>query len=581
MHIQQHLQQLFAKALQNLVEDPSPYAAMVRPAQDPKFGDYQANCAMSLAKKLKQKPRDIAQKIVDNLDLGDMLEPPEIAGPGFINLRLKTDWLAQQIQSMGADERLGVETPTQPKTYVIDYSSPNVAKPMHVGHLRSSIIGDALARTLRFLGHRVISDNHLGDWGKQFGILLYGYKNFRDDAAFEADPVAELLRIYKHVNGMISEGNQEIDEACRHETAKLHNGDEENVELWKRYMPSCYEEIDQIYQRLDIHFDYTLGESFYHDKLADVVADLQAKGIIEESDGALVVPPRNEDPSPLIVRKSDGAYTYATTDLATIKYRVDEWSPDALLYVVDFRQAQHFDQLFYTARRWGYTNLQMEHIQFGAMLAKSGKPIKTREGDSTQLKDLLEEAKQHAKEVHTKLQQERPEEREHIPGAELEQIYEVIGQGAVKYADLCQNRTTDYKFDVEKMMATDGNTATYMQYAYARNRSIFRKGDEDAETYRKNPPLPSLAQPEERNLAAQLIRFQDAITSAGEDLKPNLITAYLWDVAKAYSTFFNNCPVLKAETPQLRKERLLLCDLTARVIQQALQLLGIKTVERM
>lgn len=574
------LQAILAQALKDLVDDPAPYAAMVKPTQDPKFGDYQVNCAMSLAKVLKQKPRDLAEQIVKNLDLGDMLEPPEIAGPGFINFRLKNEWLAEQLQQVAADDRLGVAAPEAPKTYVIDYSSPNVAKPMHVGHLRSSIIGDAIARLLRFLGHKVVSDNHLGDWGKQFGILLYGYKNFRDEAALKEDPVAEMLRIYKHVTALIEE-SPEVDEAARQEVVKLHEGDPENVDLWKQFMPWCYDEIDQIYQRLDIHFDVTLGESFYHDKLADVVKDLTDKKILEESDGALVVPPRKEDPSPFIVQKSDGAYTYATTDLATIKYRIEEWDPHAILYVVDFRQAQHFNQLFDAARRWGYDQVRLEHVSFGAMLGKDKKPLKTREGDNVQLKDLLDQAIEEAEKVYRKNQAERPEEREALPPEEMAHVFEVVGLGAVKYADLTQNRTTDYVFDWEKMMAMEGNTATYMQYAYARNRSIFRKGEEDPQSFREQPPDAIVETAEEHALALQLLRFQDAIEAAAEDLKPNLISGYLWDLAKAYSSFFANCPVLKAETPELRKSRLLLCDLTGRVLKQALKLLGIETVERM
>ena len=606
MNLLKHLQGLFHDALKGLVDDPAPYAIMVKQAQDARHGDYQANCAMSLARQLGQKPRDVAERIVGQLDLGDLLEQPEVAGPGFINLRLRSDWLAAQLQRMAADEHLGVTPAAPPRTYVIDYSSPNVAKPMHVGHLRSTILGDALARLLRFLGHTVIADNHLGDWGTQFGMLLYGYKHFRDAAALAADPVQEMVRLYKLVRNRIKPAEPEdeeegdepkpayteaqkaeartILEAVRQETAKLHAGDPENVGLWKQFMPWCHEEIERVYRRLGVRFDHTLGESFFNPWLAGVVEELLSKGIARESRGAVVIP-QGPDQPPAMVRKSDGAFTYTTTDLATIRYRAEQWKPDALLYVVDARQALHFRQMFEAARRWGYAAVELEHVSFGSVLdPKTRKPIRTRAGDNTGLMQLLDEAARHAARVYQQNREERQQRGEEVPELppeELRRVYEVVGVGAVKYADLCQNRTTDYVFDWDKMLATEGNTATYMQYAYVRTRGIFRKGGDDEAPFRTRPPLPRLDTPQERALAVQLLRFSEALDGAAAEYKPNVVTDYLWNLSKAYSGFFAHCPVLKAPTPELRQSRLLLCDLTARVLQRGLDLLGIATVERM
>jgi arginyl-tRNA synthetase len=621
MNLLQFLKQQIHQALQDLVADPSPYVAMVKPAQDARHGDYQANCAMALAKELGRKPRDIAEEIVKRIPAGEALEVPEIAGPGFINLRLRPEWLEQQLPVMAREERLGVAPASPPRTVVIDFSSPNVAKPMHVGHLRSTIIGDSLARLLRLLGHRVITDNHLGDWGTQFGMLLYGYKHFRDEEALKADPVREMARLYIHVRGLMDaeqgvsggvvsgEWSEEenagsattaqnppltthhsptvtnpVAEAVRQETAKLHAGDPENVRLWQMFMPWCREEIDRIYRRLDVHFDYTHGESFYNPMLPEVVRSLLERGIAQESEEAVVIFLRENEP-PALIRKKDGAFTYTTSDLATIRYRVQTWNPEAILYVVDFRQALHFKNLFEAARRWGYDKVELEHISFGSVLGPDRRPIKTREGGAIELGQLLDEAAERGRTVYEQTRAERVGRGEDVPDLSAEerrQIAEVVGLGAVKYADLSQNRTSDYIFNWDKMLAMDGNTATYMQYAYARVRSIFRKGGDSEDRYRSDPPAVSLGKmPAERALALQILRLNESLEVAALEYKPNLITAYLWDLAKAYSSFYDSCPVLKAETMALRQSRLLLCDLTARVIHKGLELLGIQTVERM
>lgn len=587
MNLLRLLEYRFHQALTGLAGDPARHASLVRPAQDARHGDYQANCAMPLAKELGRKPRDIAQEIVRRLSIDDLMEAPEVAGPGFINLRLKTDWLGQQARNMAADPRLGVALAAPPRTLVIDFSSPNVAKPMHVGHLRSTIIGDSLARLLRFLGHRVITDNHLGDWGTQFGMLLYGYKHFREEEALRQNPVREMVRLYVKVQNLIGgetapEG-QAVAQAAREETARLHAGDPENVRLWQSFMPWCLEEINQVYRRLDVSFDHTLGESFYNPMLAELVQLLLDRGIARRSEGAVAVFFK-EGTDPALVQKKDGAFTYTTTDLATIRYRMENWRPDAILYVVGAPQSLHFQNLFAMARQLGYDRVELEHIAFGSVLGEDGRPFKTRKGSGIELGDLLDEAVQHGRGKIDQLREERLARGEKVPElseAEKQRIAEVVGLGAVKYADLSQNRTSDYRFSWEKMLATDGNTATYMQYANARIQSIFRRGEEDEKRFRTTPPQPFLETPQERALALQLVRLEETLQGATAEYKSNLITSYLWDLARAYSGFFENCPVLKAETPMLRESRLLLCDLTARTIQLCLQLLGIGTVERM
>lgn len=582
MNLQTLLQERFHAASAQLTGQLASKPDTIKPTKDPKFGDYQANGAMALAKQLGKKPQEIAKELVAKLDTSG-LESPEVAGPGFINLRFTSEWLADRVYELARDARLGVAAVKKPLNYVIDYSSPNVAKPMHVGHLRSSIIGDSLTRLLRFLGHQVVTDNHLGDWGTQFGILIYGWKHFLDQAALEKDPVDEMVRLYVHVRNLIKDegcdddeeaGGKTIAEACRQETAKLHRGDPVNVALWKRMMPWCQAELDRVYRKLGIlPFDYTLGESYYNPMLADVVKELKAKGIAEESRGALVVF-HGEDQPPSLVQKGDGAYTYTTTDLATIRHRVDVLKANVVLYVVDFRQSLHFQQLYRIARNWGYTQVHLEHISFGSVLGTDGKPIKTREGGAIELGTLLEEAIQRARTIVD-------ENSSDLSEADRQKIAEAVGIGAVKYADLCQNRSSDYLFSWEKMLSTKGDSGAYMQYAYARIRSIFRKIGVTPENIRSLAPAVMLNTPAERLLALTLLRFPEALEAAQAEYKPSAITAYLWDLANAFSKFFDQCPVQKAETKELQQSRLLLCDLTARVLQKGLDLLGIQTIEQM
>jgi arginyl-tRNA synthetase len=553
--------------------DPVAFAAAVRQSTDDKFGDYQANGCMALAKAARKNPREVALGVAGRVDLTPLAGPPEVAGPGFLNVRLRDDWIAGALRELLEDERLGVVPSRRPKTVVIDYSSPNVAKPMHVGHVRSTVIGESLSRIFAALGHKVIRDNHLGDWGSQFGMILWGWKNARDEAAYDADPVAELARLYRLAQDRIKAGGADVEAAARAETARLHAGDAENRALWEQFMPHCLGALHAIYERLGVSFDVELGESFYDPMLADVVEDLEAKGIARQSEGATAVF-TEEARAPFLVRKSDGAYNYATTDLATIRYRVATWNPDVMLYVVDHRQGDHFKQLFAVARRWGYDAVDLEHVAFGTILGPDRKPFKTRAGDVVGLESLLDEAVAKARKVVD----------ENSPDLEPElrpQVAEVVGLGAIKYADLSQNRLSDYVFDWNKMLAMNGNTGAYLQYAYARNRSIFRKGGIAPEAIRAARPEIALSHPAERSLAVRILRLPEALELAASELKPNIVSDYLFDLANAYSTFFQECPVLKAESPERRDGRLALSDLTARVLKFGLDLLGINVVDRM
>jgi arginyl-tRNA synthetase len=632
-------------------------ADMVRPSQDPKFGDYQANFPMPLGKRLGRVPRDVAADIIASLDVADLCHPPEIAGPGFVNLRLRDDWLVGQATHAMHDLRLGVEPVEHPRTYVIDYSAPNVAKPMHVGHIRSTVIGSSLYRILRFVGHRPISDNHIGDWGTQFGMIIYGYRHFLDEAAYRASPVEELGRLYRVVNRLVdyqesrgqvptlqakltedeaalaqasaqppladpqaekkrakslakfkstatqsrtnltelqaklaaveadpqlaplAKAHPNIGSAVLAETARLHEGDPENLRLWREFMPPCLEAIEAVYRRLDVTFDHAFGESFYHDRLAGVVQDLADRGLARTSDGALCVFLAGHE-APMIVRKKDGAFLYATTDLATIQYRMQTWSPAAILYVVDHRQSLHFEQLFATARLWGYDQVEFQHISFGTVLGDDGRPFKTRSGDTVGLSSLLDEAVRRAHAIVSENDDAKPDGPE-LSAEDRQRIAEAVGIAALKYADLSQNRTSDYTFSYDKMLAMNGNTATYMQYAYARVRSIFRRGQLDPDAVRASSAKVVLSTTAERALALQLLRFSEALEMALVDYRPNQLTAYLFELADCYSTFFDRCPVLKAETLELRDSRLRLCDLTARTLKQGLELLGITVVEKM
>ena len=563
---------------------------LVRPCPEPKFGDYQSNALMALAKARKLNPRQLATDVLAKLDLADTCEKVEIAGAGFLNFRLKTTELAENLAAAVRGEHLFFDRAATPKTVVIDFSSPNVAKPMHVGHIRSTGIGDALQRTLRLLGHNVITDNHIGDWGTQFGKLLIGWKQALDRAALERDAIAELERLYKIINAECDANPARLEEA-KAELVKLQAGDAENIAIWKEMIRLSQVQFDTIYGRLGVKFDHTYGESFYNPWLGEVVADLLARGIARESEGAVGVfsdgslPPK-EDPflvnrdgewvaDPALVRKSDGGFNYMTTDLATIAYRLKTWSPTEIVYVVDDRQSPHFKKLFLTFARWqgeAAKTVKLVHVGFGKIMGDDGKPFKTRSGDTVKLGDLLDEATERALKIAA-------EKNAALPAGELNNIAQVIGLGAVKYADLLPNRQSDYIFSWDKMLALQGNTAPYLQYACARIASIRRKAPVEAASGQPVAPI-GLEAPEEAALAKHLLNFGLTLEAVAEVYRPNYLCNYLYELAGKFTSFYENCPVLKAEEPT-RSSRLALCDLTARVLKKGLETLGIETVEQM
>ncbi|MFM7563640.1 MAG: arginine--tRNA ligase [Planctomycetota bacterium] len=650
----QQIRSRFAPLLSQLQVDPADYLGLIRPAQDTRFGDYQANFAMPLAGKLKRNSRDVAAEIVSQLDLSGLCDSPEVAGPGFINLRIRDGWLQEQLQAALTDPRIGVESAKELKTYVIDYSSPNVAKPMHVGHIRSTVIGDSLAKIISFLGHQVITDNHLGDWGTQFGMIIYGFKHFGDRAEYQKSPIAHLTGLYRLERKLVDyrdavvalpksekflqeteskltqlkaqpapadkreakelakeiekttarlaeqrediaslrkkiaavEGDprlsqlanehSRIDQAVLEETAKLHAGDAENLKLWQEVLPYCREDMQRIYSRLKIRFDHELGESFYHEMLGPVVNSLKQSGLARESDGAICVFLEGFE-TPMIVQKRDGAFLYSTSDLATIEYRVKKWDPDVILYVVDHRQHEHFDKLFAAARLWGYKDVDLVHVSFGTVLGDDGKPFKTREGDTVGLESLLDEAESKAQAVLSQLHGEGGEQ---LP-ENAAKIAEVIGIGALKYADLSQNRASDYKFSYDKMLELKGNTATYSQYCYARVMGILRNAETTIEALQSQPTPILFAEPIERTLGLALARFGETLEEVTVDYRPNLLASYLFDLTQTFFRFYDQCSVVQAATPELKSSRLQLCALTALTIRTGLGLLGIEVVERM
>lgn len=581
------------EAVRVVLPDADVTSVLVRPC-DPKFGDYQSNALMTLAKARKLNPRQLATDVVAKLDVAEWCEKVEIAGAGFLNFRLTPAALIAALQSAARGEHLFFAKSATPRTIVVDFSSPNVAKPMHVGHIRSTILGDSLARLLRLLGHRVVTDNHIGDWGTQFGMLLVGWKTLLDKAALERDAIAELERIYKAINSQCDPAkptyNATTHEAARGELVKLQRGDAENLTIWREMIRLSQIQFDTIYGRLGVKFDHTLGESFYNPRLQAVVDDLMAKGIARESDGAKCVfsagtlPPK-EDPlkiqrdgawqdNPQLIQKSDGGFNYASTDLATLAHRLETWQPTEIVYVTDGRQQLHFQQVFSTFRRWHPElagKVKLAHVWFGSILGDDGKPLKTRSGENVKLAELLDEAEDRAFQVVSAKNSDLAE-------AQRKAIARVVGLGAVKYADLLPNRQSDYVFSWDKMLALSGNTAPYLQYAYARIRSIFRKAEPEAVSLQ--PSALSLNQLAELTLAKHLLNFGVVLEAASDEYRPNFICNYLHELAGHFTAFYENCPVLKAEAAE-RASRLVLCDLTARVLNQGLELLGIETLDQM
>jgi len=558
----------------------------VRPCPDARHGDYQSNSLIGVAKQRKLNPRQLAEQVRERLECSDLCEAVDIAGPGFLNFRLKPTALAEAVRNAAGSEHPFFEHAVQPRTVVVDFSSPNVAKPMHVGHIRSTVLGDALARILRLLGHRVITDNHIGDWGTQFGKLLVGWKRELNAQALDQDPIGEMERLYKLINAEC-EAQPATLELARQELVRLQSGDAENRAIWQRMIDLSQGQFDTLYGRLGVQFDHTYGESFYNPRLQGVAQDLLTRGLAQESDGALCVfsegklPPKEDplliqrdgkwEPNPCLVLKSDGAANYTTTDLATLQYRLETWQPHQILYVTDGRQQLHFRQLFHVFRRWQpAAGVDLAHVWFGSILGEDGKPFKTRSGDTVKLADLLDEAEERAFAVVT---QKNPE----LDEARRREVARVVGLGAVKYADLLPNRQSDYVFSWDRMLSLQGNTAPYLQYAYARTQSLLRRADP---VYAGPPSQVVLSAPDELALVKQLLLFGLTLHAVAEEARPNYLCNYLYELAGRLSRFWETCPVLKADEP-VRGSRLALCAVTGQVLRTGLRALGIETLDQM
>ncbi|MFL2913284.1 MAG: arginine--tRNA ligase [Opitutales bacterium] len=555
----------------------SEFEPQVRPA-DERFGDFQANGVLPFAKKAQLNPRELAQKLIDSLPQTDLWET-SIAGPGFINFRLSSSYLKQWTEKFSDSEKMrDAAKEANPCKVVVDFSSPNTAKQMHVGHIRSTIIGESLARLLSFLGHQVIRDNHLGDWGTQFGILLYAIK--REKVSLDElgpDPIARLENLYRQGNSLIKENEDHLKQA-REELVKLQNGHPDNLALWKKIKEISMDSFESIYDLLDVRFDHSLGESFYKDKVDSVCDELLKHKICGEDKGALVVfhpGHKRFSKQPFIIRKSDGASNYATTDLATVEFRKNEWNADKIIYVTDGRQKDHFEQLFLTAQKWhsarGEVSPEMNHVWFGTILGEDNKAIKTRDGEPVKLIDLLNEAMTRARKMVT-------EKNPDLPDQEVEKRARIIGLGAVRYADLSQDRTLDYVFSWEKMLAMQGNTAPYLQYAVARIYSLFRKVKilPSAVHIPEYPPTTE----SEKKLARKLLFFPGVLSQTARELKPHFLGTYLYELATEFSSFYNQSKVMVDEQ-EIKSLRLVLCARTLSILQTGMNILGIETLEEM
>ncbi|ECG8589219.1 arginine--tRNA ligase [Salmonella enterica subsp. salamae] len=557
---------------------PADCEPQVRQSAKVQFGDYQANGMMAVAKKLGMAPRQLAEQVLTHLDLSGIASKVEIAGPGFINIFLDPAFLAEQVQQALTSDRLGVSQPAR-QTIVVDYSAPNVAKEMHVGHLRSTIIGDAAVRTLEFLGHHVIRANHVGDWGTQFGMLIAWLEKQQQENAGDM-ALADLEGFYRDAKKHYDE-DEAFAERARNYVVKLQSGDAYFREMWRKLVDITMTQNQITYDRLNVTLtrDDVMGESLYNPMLPGIVADLKAKGLAVESEGATVVfldefKNKEGDPMGVIIQKKDGGYLYTTTDIACAKYRYETLHADRVLYYIDSRQHQHLMQAWTIVRKAGYVpnSVPLEHHMFGMMLGKDGKPFKTRAGGTVKLADLLDEALERARRL---VAEKNPE----MPADELENLANAVGIGAVKYADLSKNRTTDYIFDWDNMLAFEGNTAPYMQYAYTRVLSVFRKADIDEQALASAPVI--ISEDREAQLAARLLQFEETLTVVAREGTPHVMCAYLYDVAGLFSGFYEHCPILSAENDAIRNSRLKLAQLTAKTLKLGLDTLGIETVERM
>ncbi|MFD2640634.1 arginine--tRNA ligase [Pseudomonas japonica] len=574
------IRQLIQQALTRLTSDGvlpeglTP-AIQVENARDKTHGDFASNIAMMLAKPAGMKPRDLAEKLIAALPADPQVSKVEIAGPGFLNFFQNTQALASRLDAALADAKLGVHKAGAQQKVVIDLSAPNLAKEMHVGHLRSTIIGDAVARVLEFLGDEVIRQNHVGDWGTQFGMLLA----YLEENPITSDELSDLENFYRAAKKRFDESPEFADRA-RGLVVKLQAGDAECMTLWTRFKDISLSHCQKTYELLNVKLTMAdvMGESAYNDDLANVVSDLKAKGLLVESNGAQCVfleefKTADGEPLPVIVQKADGGYLYATTDLAAVRYRSNVLHADRALYFVDQRQALHFQQVFEVARRAGFIShpMQTEHMGFGTMNGADGRPFKTRDGGTVKLIDLLTEAKERA---YTLVKEKNPE----LPEDDLRAIAKVVGIGAVKYADLSKHRTSDYSFNFDLMLNFEGNTAPYLLYAYTRVAGVFRKLGKDFSEIDGQIVLQAA---QEQDLAARLAQFAEILNNVAEKGTPHVLCSYLYDVAGLFSSFYENCPILAADTPEQQQSRLRLAALTGRTLKQGLELLGLETLERM
>ncbi|KAB2642608.1 MAG: arginine--tRNA ligase [Verrucomicrobia bacterium] len=568
-------QEILTERLRAALEsmDLSPDFALITMTADPRFGDYQTNAAMVAAKHHKKNPREIAAQLVAHLNVADCSERPEIAGAGFINFRLQKTFLEKKIDELHRDPRLGIPKTPQPQTIIIDFSSPNIAKTMHVGHIRSTILGESLARIARFLGHQVITDNHLGDWGTQFGKVIYGFKHLLNKESLEKNSIQELVRLYREVNDL-EEKDPRLKVSVREELVKLQKGDEENLDIWKKVVALSWQEFEKLYHVLDVSFDERLGESFYNNALEPLVKRLLAKSIAQKSEGAVAIffphHPTLEE-KPFLIQKTDGGFLYATTDIATLEYREQRWHPDAVWYVCGAPQQLHFEQLFAVACKLGLTS-DFRHIAFGSILGEDRKMMKTRSGENIELGSLLQEAIDRALKIVNERNPDSSDE-------EKRKIATTIGLGALKYSDLMQHRMTDVIFSWDKMLSFQGNTAPYLQNAYVRIRSIFRKEGLEQEERKFSSPI-LITEEAERRLVLQLLQFGEIIPSILVDARPNILCLALYELANKFHYFYEHCPILKSEE-SIKESRLALASVTASMLKQGLHLLGIQVPEKM
>ncbi|BBM48208.1 arginyl-tRNA synthetase [Leptotrichia wadei] len=567
------LKKLFSENINNIFGADYAEKIDIQNSTKKEFGDFQTNFAMVSSKLIEKNPREIASTLVENFSENDIIQKLEIAGPGFINIYLKNGFLNEEIKKV-ENEKYDFSFLNTDKTVIIDYSSPNIAKRMHIGHLRSTIIGDSIKRILQFLGFHTLADNHIGDWGTQFGKLIVAYKNWLDKKAYEKDPIGELEKIYVKFSDE-AKINPALEDEAREELKKLQLGDENNQKLWKEFIDISLKEYNKVYDRLNVNFDYYFGESFYNDMMPSVLEELKQKGIAKEDQGALVVFFENNRLPPAIVQKKDGSFLYTTSDLATMKFRKDELKVDEAVYLTDDRQQNHFKQVFEIGKMLGESyNYKKTHIVFGIMRFGNGIIFSSRSGNIIRLVDLLDEAKAQVKKV---IDEKNPD----IPEDEKDKIAEIIGSGAIKYFDLSQNRTSDITFTWDKVLSFEGNTGPYLQYTYVRIMSIFRKLKEENIEVKNNDVILDDMNGIERELAVELLRFPQAVVKSYENYRPNIIADYLFDTAKLFNNFYNSSSILKEEDKKVMDARILLARKTAFVLKEGLSLLGINTVNRM